>query len=459
MKLFRVSMCAVIALFFMACTHDDSTTREDNVTVALKNQSSNMEMPVVDNGILFFNDQAHIDQYAEFLSDMLHAEQENPNNSNPDAEVILDQFEAQFTGFTSFRQKFNQQYDFNNQGYSKQELLSIFEETYIKGLERSFFNEFFEVGIGTKVYVYYSEDVAFAFDKNNQTILNELRNMPKGIDDLPSVFLASHFQEIELISDNTEIGTKMHLDVDYNLAYDSFPVLQNKNCSVFEKALGMDLMETVKDNEGNIDSYGEYTSQFDSITIDWGDGSTHTVSYSTYSSELIWHTYTSTGTYTATVTIGFFDLNGDYQVMSDPISVVVAYACSEENGNVVDSDSDSQWLLVGELIVSNGFFGSSRIEGTSNAYRKNGSGDWERASGRRNKPYLKVYVSGIFRDDNCAVKSHKEGTAQSTHANQKIKTKSKLWNSYDHGNGDVYSEHRLQKGDSYLSVDLVFNPC
>ncbi|EDP95171.1 hypothetical protein U8527_13220 [Kordia algicida OT-1] len=460
MKNLKINVLAIILIMLASCTHDDDVKLEDNSSVALKNQSTNVQMPYVDsNGILFFNDQAHIDQYYEFLGDMVDAEQENPNANNLDIDTILDQFEAQYSGFTSFRKTFNQQYNFNNQGYSKQQIVSIFENTFIKGLEKSIFNEYHELGIGNKIYVYLSEDIAVAFDKNEQSILNELRGTPKGTDDLPATILATHYQEIELISDNTSLGTMMHLDVDYNLAYDSYPILQNEDCDVFNKALGMNLTETIKNDEGAIESTSTYAYEFANITIDWGDGSTPTVSnYSTYSGDLLWHTYTSVGTFYATVTIGFYDLNGDYQTMSDPKTVIVESACSEANGTVTDTANDSSWLLVGELIVSNGFFGSSRIEGTSNAFKKDG-GSWVRASRRKHKPYLKVYVSGIFRDANCTVKDHKEGTAQSTHANEKIKIKSKLWNSYDHSNGDIYSEHRLQKGDTYLSIDLVYNPC
>ena len=461
MKNLKVSLVAIMLVLFASCSHDDEVQREDNAAVALKNQSANAQMPYVENGILFFNDRSHIDQYYEYLDEMIHTKQEEAinNQANATVDAILDQFESQFGGFTSFRKRYNQQYDWERRRYSKQEILSILESTVIKGMEQSYFNSDHELGIGNKVYIYHSKDIVIEVPKNRQDIIDDIKNLPKGTNTIPAVLLTGEYQEINIISDTMEMGTKMHLQVDMNLSYDSTPILENKNCDVYEKALGMTLIENILDEEDNTTSSLEYTYEFANITIDWGDGSTPTVSsYSTHSGELIWHTYTSMGTYTATVTIGFYDLNGVYQVMSDPITVIVADACTDANGTVVDSVSDSQWLLVGQLTVSNGFFGANRIEGRSDAYKKDGS-SWVRANRRRHKPYLKVYVSGKFRDNNCVQKAHKEGTAQSTHANTKIKIKTKIWGRYDHSNGDVYSEHRLQKGSTYLSLDLVYNPC
>ena len=72
MKNLKVNLLAIILVMFASCTHDDDVKLEENSAVALKNQSTNVQMPYVDsNGILFFNDQAHIDQYYEFLGDMV----------------------------------------------------------------------------------------------------------------------------------------------------------------------------------------------------------------------------------------------------------------------------------------------------------------------------------------------------------------------------------------------------
>ena len=465
MNYLKLNLLVALLCIISSCTKDDILTEETSIDNKVF-KSNNANMPYVENGILFFNSKDHVNDYYNYLDEMINtklAELDAINNPQDETDVddILDQYEAQFGGFTSYRKLFNQLHNFKEQGHSKNEIMEVFENDYVAGYEKSYVNTNLELGIGNKIYVYHSQDIIIAFDKNNQELLSELRTIEKGTGDLPTTILMEYEQEIQLISNNNIIETKMHLVVDCGLSYDSAPILQNLDCDVYNKGIGMSLQEEIKDYECNeILSYMGYSDAFANITINWGDGSTNTTTtFSTFSNQLLWHTYTSMGTYNATVTITFIDADGNLQTMSDPVTVVVADACAETNGTVSGTVNDGSWMLVGTLTVSNGFFGANRIEGKTLAFKSCGSGCWTMESKRSRKPYNKVYIRGTFRDSNCAYKSFKEGSGISNHANEKTKIKTKYWKRYDHSNGDVRSEHRVIKGASSLALDLVYNPC
>lgn len=456
-----------ILIICASCTQEDFMTEESSINS--KFQTNGITMPHVENGILFFNSKEHVNNYFMYLDTMVNdaldiATSTNNPQDETDEDTILDQFETQFSGFTSYRKLFNQQHDFKNQGHTKQEIKEIFENSFVNGYERSYFNNYLELGIGNKIYVYFSKDIRISFDKDRQDILNKLREEPRGGVFPASIMKMKQKEEIQLVS-NTEFGNLMHLQVDQDLSYDSYPVLQNKNCSVYEKGIGMFLDENIMsyytDDDGHVISNLDvhpYPYNFSNLTIDWGDGNSSTSAISSYGS-LLWHTYASTGNYNALVTISFYDADGFYQTMSDPQVVKVLDACSEANGSVSGTVDDGNWMAVGELTVSDGWFGANRIEGTTTAFKSCGSDCWFQERRRSRKPYNKVYISGVFRDENCTSQVHKEGSGISNHANTKTKIKTKYKKRYDHSNGDVRSEHRVIKDGSSLALDLTYNPC
>ena len=428
-----------------------------------KAQSSELprvDMPRVENGILFFKDKDHVDAYYGFLEEYINLKFEDAKDEELDEDLILDDIESQFSGFSSYRKLYNERYGFSERGNTEKEIMEIMKKDYVTGYQKSYLNKDLEVGIGDKVYIFHSNDIILSVDKKEQKALEEIKKIEKGTGILPADLLTK-YDVIELSSVNNTMGTKMHLVVNPFLEYNSNQILQNVDCSVYEKKVAVTLLETKKDIDGNIVSSNPYLSNFHKISIDWGDGTPITTHInSIQSGEYVNHTYANMGTYPVHVVIEFFDDNGILQVMSDPpLAVIVENACTEVNGSTFDSTNNGTWMLTGRIDVSNGFLGANRIKGTSEAFKSCGGNCWVKVKKRRHKPFIKVRVDGIFRDANCIQKAHKTGSAQSNKANKKRKSKAKLWSRYDHSNGDVRSEHWISKDGHNLYLEVVFNPC
>jgi len=137
-------------------------------------------MPVVSNGMLVFDDEAHLESYLVYLDSVCKSDTTNPADTFS-ADAKLDVIEAGLTGFTSLRSSLNaSEESFEGNGWGTVE--AIPERHFLHGrLFHSVFNSQLNVKVGTAIHHLYSKDVSLVIWDGNSTSLGHANSLPSNL--------------------------------------------------------------------------------------------------------------------------------------------------------------------------------------------------------------------------------------------------------------------------------------
>gem|GEM_PF-2937113 len=434
----------------------DATTI-NNVICFLNAQSTsssiNVTYPTLSNDILFFDDRDHLNDFHDWMEEL-------KNLSTVEEFDLLDSIEAGIVGYESYRTVFETEHNLHSGTFSNQELMTIIESDFIKDeILKTMLNHDRMIGIGDSVFFWRAENVILGFDADNQNLISTIAAAHDsidlfGIDGL--IALAGDPHLINIFSpyyDIPGLGNYAFLEVDENLSYETFPVLENFDCETYNKAIKVDIVETYDD--GTFEDVSFYHLGEDgTLTIDWGDEIVQIIE--NYHGEWIEHTYAALDTYYPKTKLEFLDRYGDPQEMIDgeeeEIKFIVEIACTSADASTVDYTVSGSYRMVSQVFVHDNWI-TRQIAARTTFFEYSGGG-W-----KEEKADVYAKVNGVFRDYNCVVKETKSET-KLRHSQRSVQSdKTKFWRYYDVANGDIISRHYCVKGGLFLEVNLVLNPC
>lgn len=405
-------------------------------------------MPVLENDILFFEDEKHLQDYYDALS---HSIEDNVTVESF-MEEKLNLFEQYYPGYASYRSLLNSEYDWSD--ISDQEMDEAMTRDFIKDdIRKTLLNRNRFIGIGDFIYYCHSENVTVKIDKKDRHALGVLSEISP-YDDLfgpnSPVLGNSAFELIApLIKDPM---LKDEVVFNSSIKFMSSLLTQNVNCSIYKKMLRVDVQRCEWQTASSTWACSTYmynNTNGGILTINWGDSTTQVVS--DYYGQWIEHTYSAMGSFLPSTALY---LNyGGVTVHDNADAFNVLSSCTEHENSTSNSITSGDWKLTASLWTFNNFWGR-HIGSYSEAWKKKSNGNWE-----RKKADIFTDVNGVFRNDACV----QEETASDSkhHSNdKKVQVKKTKWfEDYDISNGDVKSHHTLNKDGITLILDLVLNPC
>lgn len=416
-------------------------------------------MPTLENEILFFEDRAHIDAFYDEVT-LLFA------RSDKEMDVLLDIIEDQFDGFTSYRTWFNQEYNWLDGAFTKEDIDRISNLDFINDeIQKTMLNQEMLVGLSDSIYYFHSANVQIAIQKDNSRLLNILKDLTPDYDIFePSSFLVVFQTEAKLISGLNSISPpKGEAVITDDLYYETTVSTSSPDeCDTYTHKVRVYLYEFFTDvDDDQIVTLMPQQGTV-SLTIDWNDGSNPQV-VDNYISQWVSHTYPEEGVYNPTTSITFEDKNGGTNTIEDgngtdgqEFQLLVKDGCTsndaEKPGDVIDGD----WGMGTKVWVSNNILGN-HVGSYTHAWKKNNDGMWE-----RHKADIYTSVHGVFRDfTDCDVQVTKDGQDIANLKKKVQTTKHKFFDYYKYkfGDADVSSHHYMIKGVLILEKDLVLNPC
>lgn len=427
------------------------------LNTASSNNTSNITitLPYVSNGILFFEDQEHIVEVHDWIEYII-------DSSSVEMSEALDLLESQFTGFSSFRTKLDLQFGISQNGFTDQELDEYLEIDFIKDeILKTFVNENRMIGIDDSVFFMKGENMILGIDANDINLISGIAALPDSIEVFGPggvIDLAGNPHEITIFSPFyhiPDVGNYAFIQVDEELAYETFPVLDNFNCETYKKAIKVNIVETYDDGTDEDISFYDM-GEVGTLTIDWGDDVVQVISG--YKGEWIEHSYAALGTYYPETKLEFLDRYEEPQELIDNVDedpdmkFEVAIACTRADASAVEYATSGSYRMVSQVFVQDNVV--CRQIGAITTFYEYSGGTW-----KEEKADLYAKVNGVFRDYNCSVQETKSETKLRRLRRSIQADKTKFWRYYDVANGDIVSRHYCVKGALFLEVNLVLNPC
>ncbi len=413
----------------------------------------NYTLPTLENGILFFQDQQHLLDVYDVLTDF---------TEYGELQEQLDIVEGQYIGFESYRTWFNIKYDWRDGIHHKQEFDDIVKKDFIcDEIKKTMLNKHLEIGVGDSIYYFHDLGLVLAIEKTDSVTLSAFQEIEREDDpfvgDSP---LFEHYFSYRIATGDL-FDYRGSIDVDDDLTYTTLFQLGAENCDPFTKYLRVSLQEEYS-GDGEDGDPLLYGSDSTFLTIDWGDGSPEeTVDY--YNHEHIEHVFPDFGVYYVETEITFKDRNGDVQTITDgtggegeeDVIFVVDIACTKND--VLQSSSvqgsGSSWIIHCQIWVNNNIMGS-HVGSSTDFFKVHPGGGLEPF-----KATIWTEIWGTFRNSICGEVDSKHGDKLRKKRHQIQKVKSKVWKWFRIGTEDIHSYHYFVKDGVFADLELILDPC
>lgn len=287
------------------------------------------DFPTVEDGMLVFRDNAHYDNYIDFLDKAMASA--DPEDSTVDGHTILQDIENGI-GFTSIRNISHTEFMRQDEiGWATLE--EIQDEHFISGIDlRSVLNSRLEVKIGNDLIHYINKDYMVRIDAKQSDLINKYRSLGINttIDDIRNIDRYLQFTTVTKLTGDGFIYDRDPRPLgEYHIfkPFITFPEpCSNPKLATFKRlALTWNFEPGLEAN----------------FTVNYGDGSPVETKHSVASLggyEVPWfnHTYPGPGTYNLTIT-GYL-LNGTYATQRvDQVTV---------GGNCQKAEKSSDWVYM-----------------------------------------------------------------------------------------------------------------
>lgn len=314
----------ILIIICFSCNKD---LEQPDITLPIEPRT--FELPVVNDGILVFNSNAHLDDYYRYLYDLAI------NSDNPDSVLHIE--EQKLTDFTSIRQASHVDSILDSEFIEK--INSDFVGDIIM---KSILNVNYEYAVGTSVFVYFNENQFYEIRYWNEPTINSFRMYPKGAG-LPPVQCYSPEVISALSNDNIAIACTtfnypaiIPRSLAVRIATDTRPFEACENHT--KRVIAM---LQFFDGTNWIPLEGDWSYQF-------GDGSGWV--HLNASTLDITHFYQSVGTYTITITASYIDPVLGLQDRTASVIVIVSdRTCKLEEHTEKRVKTVGNWRLVSRL--------------------------------------------------------------------------------------------------------------
>ncbi|HTO16611.1 MAG TPA: hypothetical protein VLZ83_12630 [Edaphocola sp.] len=366
--------------------------------------------PEVENGVLKFIDLNQLNNYLDYLDSI----QTNCSQSGDslDYDVVLDNIEHSYQGFTSYRKTELDSYflgtdkdgekDYNYESLDNKTILGY------KNL-KSVLNAQKEVYIGNEMIIYYDRENQI---KVNDSLVGTVREVLSLNETKENTF--EKLEELEFLYKNNgfELMTMNKVLPSVDLSNGLFNT--NVNFDPCTKKVEIKNMYSSTFSSGS----GCYSYQMQpTINIDWGDGSQYEINASNTTYAAMWFVYkacefhyparkakfkdhnylpTTTGTRTLKISTPLHPTPKQYVLDFNSLG------CTRNNkikSESVFSNSGNNKLF-GRIEVVNGFL-THRVIAESISYKKKSNGNW-----KKEKNQISSKLTGEMKDDHCNVTSN-----------------------------------------------------
>lgn len=435
-----------------------------------------LRLPKEIDGIFYFQSQKHFLEVYDLTLNYIETTNDNSEKK------MLKKIEKVFPNYNSFNKFFNNKYDFTNIGYTSDEVTKIEKEDFINDeIIKTFLNNDKLVVMGDSLYYYYDKDLILSMNfksLNNevkQNYITKLRTIESNkinlnlslwedrdvfLFDEQVVYLSNVYGKGKNKSTGYE-GTPGESDR-YNTHLNVTNVI---NCLPFRRAVVINtgtqewIPPTTNANGIPVDGFYATEEAYDvsttgaTLKINWGDGSPIEI-YNNYNYERRFHNYATIGDYTVTTTLIFETALGTELTLSDSYTFhVTGELCTENNEEEYGSNESGIWKLTAKNWVKHNAFGN-HVGAYTHSWKLTGSG-W-----KRKISHIFVEIDGNFRNDACIVSDNKNGDDDENQERvDKVKTKTFKKYSSVTGDEDIKSKHKLIKGSTTITYDLVLIIC
>jgi hypothetical protein len=473
--------------------HSDILTNQlaqkisNDLNNGLISQLISLDLPIVDNNILFFRDTTHLYSFYEDFNEI------NNTDGEISFENFLIQFEELFSSHNSFRLYLDQKYGDTK---TEEEFISFENEEFISDqIHQSLFNENRLLGIKDRVYYFHYLNEIVSVDKNFEEGIETLVNISQLSDfniydpqneiiynsdylfeDNPIVRYSDRF---ELSEDSTTVNHNkavfiVNNEVQFQSRFTQYYQVEDCNPYKVELALPVYKITTqpVYDQSGTQIGYNTSESFYSELanlgavlTIDWGDGTTEVKNNFSGTSPLE-HTYPGSGTYEVQTHIEWIDpVFGqtislrDGSFSNQAASFHITYdlngiSCTSADDARWNHNESSDYRLRTKIWINQNVFG--RHVGSYSQCYKYSLGSWS----KKKADLLKTTIDADFRNDQCNFETNKDGEKERNNRREVSRTKTTLFQyNYSQANGDVKSSHRLEENGVVIITNLVLNPC
>ena len=187
----------------------------------------NYTLPILENGILFFQDQQHLLDVYDVLTDF---------TEYGDLQDQLDIAEDQYTGFESYRTWFNNEYDWRDGIHSMQEFDDIVKKDFIcDEIKKTMLNEHLEIGVGDSIYYFHDLGLVLVIEKTDSVTLSAFEEIEREDDPFVSESaLFEHFFSFNIATGNP-FNFRGSVEVDDDLTYTTLFQFGAADCDPFKK--------------------------------------------------------------------------------------------------------------------------------------------------------------------------------------------------------------------------------
>lgn len=435
-----------------------STILVENTSSSSSGAPSQPNAPSLWEGMLYFDDLTHYEDYFEYLENAIDFLEENTIDPNPDPEdsnedlyvlteedIVLENFESDYSEYVSFRKYLLGIYDYRVEGLTDNELAQFLAVNFFNDdVWGTLYNEYRLIRIGEKVYYYHDVDFVLEFTigtgdgSNDGGNFYDFYNYRHQLEELARQKDANPDRSEELLllfnveGGKTVISTKTKgygTPIKAGFQIDGGPNLLSigsgytegtqQNCDPKCVEFLPKLVLTTWGNEpcgGNLpDTCGTKTyttldfNNFDiEIIVDWGDGSP-LETFSSHDGSPLEHCYPDQGqTYQVQTYLSFYygnafvQLNdGNLQPNDDAqdITFSTTVACTKWE------DSDPKSTLHGNYsmtsCVNNYHNLGNRVKGVNTCYKqKQNNGKWKKSkfSSISSSLWAEVYMTSCDRE-------------------------------------------------------------
>lgn len=463
-------IAAIMIIGLISCKKDEKYL---NGTTGIKsNRVGTVAIPVNNGSQLEFTDLTHFLDWQDYLDE----EVDNPLNTDIDSLLAVVEFND-LGNFYSLRKEIlvRNGLDDPTAEFFSEEIDAMFAcDFVIDDVLKSCLNKDHEVRIGDSIYIYFSENILLAIHHSNTSDLTKLRDVEK-CDDKIDILLLN--DAVTVISGTNRIaggfnGACTHTVIveegsdSLNYKYVYYPLwkVEKSPCNVYEKVfeytIQYDKFLDASETHSGLDSLILPTeSQLVTVqsgSISFGDGNSKLFS-SSGEKMIISHTYATLGTYLATATGTFTDIDSNIHTFNgdtcDAETVEVSdISCVYYNAHQQGSEENNGRKMSYNIWIKNGK--NPQLGCWTRAWKKNSRGKW-----KHKRTMMQAYTKGKFRESNCVI-IHDPESINKNRSRRKMVAKSKRykgWVAWNIANGECISIHSLaNRGISYVNV---LNPC
>ena len=430
-------------------------TIEPNINTTLPNFTE----PIVENGILFFQNKAHIAEVYEALTTF---------TDQGDMDEQLDIFQAEYPGYRSFREYIIQTYNWLEGSLSQQQLSELYDEDFIADeIKKTFLNENRMVGVADSVYYFHDIGGVYRFGKENRSLIQIFEDMDRDEEPLdPASNAFQHILEIDIMDGNRKIVSHDRGEISVETGSEDscwyvtrLTYASDVECDPFTKGFSIYLVEYFQPAGGVRDSSVYWVGGME-LEVKWGDGSIS--NFDNYNNQFIYHTFAEYVVYHPQTKLIFTDRYGNEQVIEDgnetedgiDILFNIKASCGKNDALEYNHDNEGGFQIVGRVWINDNILGN-HIGSATHLYKWQDDGSLELVKGT-----LFTDVSGKFFDRFCDYKDEKYGDKLRKRRRkiQKVKNKWFRYYRYDAKDG-VKSTHWFVKDGQFSELNGHVSPC